>query len=213
MYRKQNRLKTMTFEVNGSWVFFFIFYFYFISNASAYDVSMRNNSFKIESVTMLFVVMWLQGCISVSLSFYQTSFCFICSHLASGEKEGDELRRNLDVIEILKNTQFPRICKTPYSRMPDKILDHEWASLIETFFFWRVTMQRFLNFLIIFLSNFSYIWSQNFWLYMGNFFSSRIIWFGDLNYRISLSRDDAKRLVEMKDWPALFNKDQVLSLC
>lgn len=74
-------------------------------------------------------------------------------------------------------------------------------------------MQRFLNFLIIFLSNFSYIWSQNFWLYMGNFFSSRIIWFGDLNYRISLSRDDAKRLVEMKDWPALFNKDQVLSLC
>lgn len=135
MYRKQNRLKTMTFEVNGSWVFFFIFYFYFISNASAYDVSMRNNSFKIESVTMLFVVMWLQGCISVSMSFYQTSFCFICSHLASGEKEGDELRRNLDVIEILKNTQFPRICKTPYSRMPDKILDHEWASLIETFFF------------------------------------------------------------------------------
>lgn len=39
--------------------------------------------------------------------------------------------------------------------------------------------------------------------------SSRIIWFGDLNYRISLSRDVAKRLVEMKDWPALFNKDQV----
>lgn len=70
-------------------------------------------------------VMWMQGCISVSMSFYQTSFCFICSHLASGEKEGDELRRNLDVIEILKNTQFPKICKTAYSRMPDKILDHE----------------------------------------------------------------------------------------
>lgn len=103
-----------------------------------------------------------KGCISVSMSLYQTSFCFICSHLASGEKEGDELRRNLDVIEILKNTQFPKICKTSYSRMPDKILDHD-----------------------------------------------RIIWFGDLNYRISLSRDDAKRLVEMKDWPALFNKDQL----
>ncbi|CAK8561263.1 unnamed protein product [Lathyrus sativus] len=103
-----------------------------------------------------------KGCISVSMSFYQTSFCFICSHLASGEKEGDELRRNLDVIEILKNTQFPKICKTQYSRMPDKILDHD-----------------------------------------------RIIWFGDLNYRISLSRDDAKRLVEMKDWPSLFNKDQL----
>jgi hypothetical protein len=27
-----------------------------------------------------------------------------------------------------------------------------------------------------------------------------------------LSRDDAKRLVEMKDWPSLFNKDQVVYL-
>ncbi|XP_019449346.1 PREDICTED: type I inositol polyphosphate 5-phosphatase 10 isoform X2 [Lupinus angustifolius] len=101
-----------------------------------------------------------KGCISVSMSFYTTSFCFICSHLASGEKEGDELRRNLDVIEILKNTQFPRICKT--SRIPDKILDHD-----------------------------------------------QIIWFGDLNYRISLSYDDAKRLVEKENWPALFAKDQM----
>ncbi|KAF7836287.1 type I inositol polyphosphate 5-phosphatase 10 [Senna tora] len=103
-----------------------------------------------------------KGCISVSMSLFQTSFCFICSHLASGEKEGDELRRNLDVIEILKNTQFPRICKTSYSRMPDRILDHD-----------------------------------------------RIIWLGDLNYRISLSYDDAKRLVEKNDWPALFDKDQL----
>jgi len=56
---------------------------------------------------------------------YQTSFCFICSHLASGEKEGDELRRNSDVVEILKNTQFPRRCKVPDSRIPERILDHE----------------------------------------------------------------------------------------
>ncbi|KAI4323656.1 hypothetical protein L6164_023245 [Bauhinia variegata] len=36
-----------------------------------------------------------------------------------------------------------------------------------------------------------------------------IIWFGDLNYRISLSYDEAKRLVEKKDWPSLFAKDQL----
>ena len=72
-------------------------------------------------------VVWSQGCISVSFQFHRTSFCFVCSHLASGEKEGDELRRNLDVIEILKNTQFPRICRPPYSRIPEKILDHEWV--------------------------------------------------------------------------------------
>ena len=71
------------------------------------------------------LILWLQGCISVSMSFHQTSFCFVCSHLASGEKEGDELRRNLDVIEIIKNTQFSRICKSPCSRIPEKIMEHE----------------------------------------------------------------------------------------
>lgn len=71
------------------------------------------------------VELLLQGCISVSMTLHQTSFCFVCSHLASGEKEGDELRRNSDVIEILKNTQFPNICKTPRRRTPEKILEHE----------------------------------------------------------------------------------------
>uniref|UniRef100_A0A5B7AXN0 Putative type I inositol 1,4,5-trisphosphate 5-phosphatase CVP2-like isoform X1 n=1 Tax=Davidia involucrata TaxID=16924 RepID=A0A5B7AXN0_DAVIN len=69
-----------------------------------------------------------KGCISVSMSFHQTSFCFICSHLASGEREGDELRRNLDVIEILRNTQFLKICRTPNSKMPEKILQHDSRS-------------------------------------------------------------------------------------
>jgi len=45
--------------------------------------------------------------------------------LASGEKEGDEVRRNSDVAEILKGIQFPRICKNPYRRAPEKIVDHE----------------------------------------------------------------------------------------
>jgi hypothetical protein len=59
------------------------------------------------------------------MTLYQTSFCFICSHLASGEKEGDELRRNLDVLEILRLTQFRRICRRAGRRIPEKILDHE----------------------------------------------------------------------------------------
>ncbi|KAJ6892712.1 type I inositol polyphosphate 5-phosphatase 10-like isoform X2 [Populus alba x Populus x berolinensis] len=84
----------------------------------------RPSSFEIM---VNYLIIWLQGCISVSMSFHQTSFCFVCSHLASGEKEGDELRRNLDVIEILKNTQFSRICKSPYSRAPEKIMGHEIA--------------------------------------------------------------------------------------
>nr|XP_043632839.1 type I inositol polyphosphate 5-phosphatase 10 [Erigeron canadensis] len=103
-----------------------------------------------------------KGCISVSMTFKQTSFCFVCSHLASGEKEGDELRRNLDVIEILKSTQFPRICKTYNAKVPDKILDHD-----------------------------------------------RVIWLGDLNYRIALSYHETKKLLEQNAWDALLSKDQL----
>ncbi|CAN1298355.1 Type I inositol polyphosphate 5-phosphatase 10 [Linum perenne] len=103
-----------------------------------------------------------KGCISVSMSFHQTTFCFICSHLASGEKEGDELRRNLDVIEILKNTQFPRICKSPFSNLPERIIQHD-----------------------------------------------RIIWLGDLNYRIALNYSETRKLLIRNDWNALFDKDQL----
>lgn len=42
------------------------------------------------------------------------------------------------------------------------------------------------------------------------FFSwhSRIIWLGDLNYRIALSYRCAKALVEMRNWRALLENDQ-----
>ncbi|RWW26763.1 hypothetical protein GW17_00008833 [Ensete ventricosum] len=39
--------------------------------------------------------------------------------------------------------------------------------------------------------------------------SSRIIWLGDLNYRIALSYRSVKTLVEMRNWRALLEKDQV----
>ncbi|RZC79085.1 hypothetical protein C5167_003299 [Papaver somniferum] len=103
-----------------------------------------------------------KGCISVSMTLHQTSFCFIGSHLASGEKEGDEIRRNSDVIEILKSIQFPKICKKAGCRIPEKILDHD-----------------------------------------------RIIWLGDLNYRIALSYTETRKLLQEYDWEALLQKDQL----
>ncbi|XP_042392160.1 type I inositol polyphosphate 5-phosphatase 10-like isoform X2 [Zingiber officinale] len=107
---------------------------------------------------------WLgnKGCISVSLSLHRTSFCFICSHLASGEKGGDELRRNSDVSETLKHTQFRKVCRRAGRRIPVKILEHD-----------------------------------------------RVIWLGDLNYRISLSYSETKKLLEDNNWHELFEKDQL----
>ncbi|WVZ69079.1 hypothetical protein U9M48_017926, partial [Paspalum notatum var. saurae] len=99
------------------------------------------------------------GSISVSMSIYQTHFCFICCHLTSGEKEGDELKRNADVQEIHRRTIF-----NPVSRvnMPKTIYDHE-----------------------------------------------RIVWLGDLNYRINLPYEKTHELISKQDWNELFGKDQL----
>ncbi|CAM6116533.1 unnamed protein product [Calypogeia fissa] len=65
-----------------------------------------------------------KGSISVSMSLHQTSFCFTCSHLTSGDKEGDEYRRNADVAEILRRTSFPRSSKL--LRLPESIMSHDY---------------------------------------------------------------------------------------
>ncbi|PKI56030.1 hypothetical protein CRG98_023570 [Punica granatum] len=103
-----------------------------------------------------------KGSISISMLLHQTSFCFICSHLTSGQKEGDELRRNADVMEILKKTRFPKVNGEANDKSPETILQHD-----------------------------------------------RIIWLGDLNYRIALSYRSAKALVEMQNWRALLENDQL----
>ncbi|KAK4749400.1 hypothetical protein SAY87_026849 [Trapa incisa] len=103
-----------------------------------------------------------KGCISMSMSLHETSFCFVCCHLASGEKEGDELRRNADVTEILKSAIFSKICKNSDRQEPERIIDHD-----------------------------------------------RIIWMGDLNYRVSLTYEETKTLLEENDWDAMLEKDQL----
>ncbi|KAG8088336.1 hypothetical protein GUJ93_ZPchr0010g8110 [Zizania palustris] len=104
-----------------------------------------------------------KGSISISMLLHQTSFCFVCSHLTSGQKDGDEHRRNSDVMEILRKTRFPMVYGQ-YERSPETILEHD-----------------------------------------------RIVWLGDLNYRIALSYRSVKALVEMRNWKALLEKDQLRS--
>ncbi|KAD1501661.1 hypothetical protein E3N88_42717 [Mikania micrantha] len=72
-----------------------------------------------------------KGSISISMSLHQTSFCFICSHLTSGQKEGDELRRNSDVMEILRKTRFPRVQRTGDEHSPQTILEHEKSRFLD----------------------------------------------------------------------------------
>ncbi|KAF3328396.1 type I inositol 1,4,5-trisphosphate 5-phosphatase 1 [Carex littledalei] len=101
-----------------------------------------------------------KGSISVSMSIYQTLFCFVCTHLTSGQNEGDELKRNADVQEIHKRTNFNPLSSTV--GMPRTIFDHE-----------------------------------------------RIIWLGDLNYRINLAYERAHQLIAENNFDKLFERDQL----
>nr|XP_043634599.1 type I inositol polyphosphate 5-phosphatase 8 [Erigeron canadensis] len=67
-----------------------------------------------------------KGSISISMTLHRTTFCFVCTHLASGEKEGDEFKRNADVTEILKKTRFSRSFRTLGKPVPpENILGHD----------------------------------------------------------------------------------------
>ncbi|CAJ1939036.1 unnamed protein product [Sphenostylis stenocarpa] len=63
-----------------------------------------------------------KGSVSVRFQLHETSFCFVCSHLASGGREGDERYRNSNVAEIFSRTSFPR---GPLLDLPRTILDHD----------------------------------------------------------------------------------------
>ncbi|KAM7508085.1 hypothetical protein LguiA_018538 [Lonicera macranthoides] len=103
-----------------------------------------------------------KGSVSVSMSIEGTSFCFIAAHLASGEKKGDEGRRNHQVSEIFKRTTFTRLPRDGDTLHPLTILGHD-----------------------------------------------KIFWCGDLNYRLYLKDDLARRLIKKNDWRALQVFDQL----
>lgn len=121
----------------------------------------------IRNLTVSCVGLGIMGClgnkgsISVSMMLHETSFCFVCSHLSSGDKDGDELHRNADVTEILKRTRFPST-KAADTDVPKTIWGHD-----------------------------------------------RIIWFGDMNYRLNMLDSKVRFLVAREDWTALLVKDQL----
>ncbi|GBG73090.1 hypothetical protein CBR_g12806 [Chara braunii] len=105
-----------------------------------------------------------KGAVALSMSLHNTSFCFVCSHLTSGDREGDELRRDYDFAEILRRTVFLRSeRKLPSGQeLPETILEHD-----------------------------------------------RAIWFGDLNYRLTMADWKVRDLIEKEDWLQLIDRDQL----
>ncbi|PKU79228.1 Type I inositol 1,4,5-trisphosphate 5-phosphatase CVP2 [Dendrobium catenatum] len=68
-----------------------------------------------------------KGSVSLSFLLHETSFCIVCCHLASGGKEGDEINRNSNAMEIFSRTRFS---SGPSLDLPRKIYDHERIILL-----------------------------------------------------------------------------------
>jgi phosphatidylinositol-bisphosphatase len=47
-----------------------------------------------------------KGAVAARMRVHDAAVLFVASHLASGDAEGDELRRNADVAEILRRCTF-----------------------------------------------------------------------------------------------------------
>ncbi|KAL5079413.1 hypothetical protein RYX36_007834 [Vicia faba] len=100
-----------------------------------------------------------KGSISIRFVLHETSFCFICSHLASGGKEEDKRQRNVNANDILSQTSFPA---GPMHDMPQNIIDHD-----------------------------------------------RVVWLGDLNYRIDMPHFATHSLINRREWETLLEHDQL----
>ncbi|KAM7463369.1 hypothetical protein LguiA_031490 [Lonicera macranthoides] len=68
-----------------------------------------------------------KGSVSVTFQLHETSFCFMCTHLASGDREGDERNRNANAADLFARTSFPR---GESLNLPRKILDHDRIILL-----------------------------------------------------------------------------------
>ena len=100
--------------------------YYNIDYLACFDFSPLLLQYRLLNMLSFF----MQGSILISMWLHHTTFCFICFHLISGEKEGDELRRNSDVMEILRKTRFPQVRGAADVKSPETILEHEHASML-----------------------------------------------------------------------------------
>ncbi|KAI3408467.1 IPPc domain-containing protein, partial [Psidium guajava] len=68
-----------------------------------------------------------KGAVSVRFELHETSFCFVCTHLASGDRQADRKLRNSNAAEILSRTSFRG---GPSLNSPRKVLDHDRVILL-----------------------------------------------------------------------------------
>ncbi|WIA30981.1 hypothetical protein OEZ86_001026 [Tetradesmus obliquus] len=114
-----------------------------------------------------------KGAVAVRLRVHDAGLLLVASHLASGDAEGDELRRNADVAEILRRCTFSADQQPGQSLNGSTSSNGHWGS------------------------SSSILEHDN------------VVWLGDLNYRLTCSSDEARRLLRADKLEALLSYDQL----
>lgn len=134
-----------------------------------------------------------KGAVAVSLKVHNDTLCFVCSHLAAGHSQVD--RRNTDVAQINQRITFTRSSNLGVRECD---VEEAKADLAEK------AVQREGS------SNGSKLWKQEeaapVALINDHDFA---FWFGDLNYRIDLPREDVICKINGGAFAELYEQDQL----
>uniref|UniRef100_A0A383VSK7 Rho-GAP domain-containing protein n=1 Tax=Tetradesmus obliquus TaxID=3088 RepID=A0A383VSK7_TETOB len=114
-----------------------------------------------------------KGAVAARLRVHDAGLLLVASHLASGDAEGDELRRNADVADILRRCTFSADQQPGQSLNGSTSSNGHWGS------------------------SSSILEHDN------------VVWLGDLNYRLTCSSDEARRLLRADKLEALLSYDQL----
>ncbi|KAL3153090.1 Heat shock 70 kDa protein A [Trebouxia sp. C0009 RCD-2024] len=130
-----------------------------------------------------------KGAVAARLRVYDSGICFVCAHMASGENEGDELKRNYDYSEIVRRGQFPPDSasldpETSFSAASDTLPQAsadgrgpgQWGS-----------QRGFLD-------------------------NEHAIWMGDLNYRVTIPDEQARNLIRDAKLDKLLEADELVNM-
>jgi len=123
-----------------------------------------------------------KGAVAVRMFVYDSPLCFVNSHLSSGSKDGDEAKRNADVVEILTRCDF-----TTAAQGEQFMASH--AATVA-----------------------SNMLGSGPWGAMRTVLDNKnVIWMGDLNYRLSgMADEDARKHIRAGHLDLLLESDQLV---
>lgn len=135
-----------------------------------------------------------KGAVTIRMRVFDSGVCFIAAHLSSGENEGDELKRNYDYSEIIRRGAFHG---DGGALDPDSLAAAASAA----------SLQEGVSKVLQGISSSGH-WGTR----RGLLDSEYAIWMGDLNYRLSMPDDKARKCIRKGDLESLIKADELVNM-